>query len=321
MRNLNLRGLLAAAVAFLCAASPVLAADNFPVQDANSVARTMRCVDQSGVGTGPYVCVTIIGDNTGAPITPAKDSTLTTLAAAVATAANQVTAQTSLSTIATNTTGAATASAQATGNGSLATIATNTAGLATSAAQATAQTSLSSIVTNTGAGATATNQATGNASLATVATNTGLLGTDAHLTETHAAAGVDAAKAQGVQGITGGKPISTSNLAGIFYQGTTTPLTGAATYTGATRDTGIAAGTAQPYAYFNGFFFADQAGTATIECSNDNAAWTTCATSALTASTPLILTVPVMFRYHRTKLVNGATAEAVLVVNASYTAA
>lgn len=107
--------------------------------------------------------------------------------------------------------------------------------------------------------------------------------------------------------------------AGIFFLGTTTPLTGSATYTGATRDVGVAASTAHPYAYFNGFFFADQAGTATLECSNDNSAWTTCAASALVAATPLTLSVPVMFRYHRTKLVNGAAAQTALVVNSSFT--
>jgi hypothetical protein len=111
---------------------------------------------------------------------------------------------------------------------------------------------------------------------------------------------------------------------GVFFPGTTTPLAGSATYTGATRDVGVAAGSVQPYAYFNGFFFADQAGVATMECSNTGAfsgEQVVCATAPLAASTPLILTVPVMFRYHRTKLVNGAAAEAVLVVNASYTAA
>jgi len=110
------------------------------------------------------------------------------------------------------------------------------------------------------------------------------------------------------------------DLKNVSFAGTTTPLGGSATYTGTARDTGVSAGTPQPYAYFNGFFFADQTGTAYIDCSNDNSTWTVCATASLPASTPLILTVPVMFRYHRTRLVNGSSAEGTLVVNSSYTA-
>jgi hypothetical protein len=110
------------------------------------------------------------------------------------------------------------------------------------------------------------------------------------------------------------------NNGNVFYTGTTTPLTATSTYTGTTRDTGVATGVQFGYAYFNAFFFADQIGTAFIEGSNDNSTWYTVATSALSISTPLQLTTPVIFRYHRTKFVNGATNQGTFVVNASYTA-
>lgn len=71
------------------------------------------------------------------------------LASGAATAANQITGNTTLSTIATNTTGVATAANQSTANGSLATIVTNTTGVATAANQTTGNTSLSSIDTKT----------------------------------------------------------------------------------------------------------------------------------------------------------------------------
>jgi len=106
-----------------------------------------------------------------------------------------------------------------------------------------------------------------------------------------------------------------------FFNDTTTALTGAATFTGTARDVGVAAGTATPTTYFNAFGFADQAGTLSIECSNDNTTWRTAASVALTASAPQILTVPVMTRYHRVKLVNGATAQGSVMVNSSYTGA
>ena len=103
-----------------------------------------------------------------------------------------------------------------------------------------------------------------------------------------------------------------------FFNDSTTVLTATATFTGTTRDVGVAAGTATPTTYFNGFFFADQAGTASLEVSNDNTIWRTAASSAISISTPLILTVPVMTRYHRVKLVNGATLQGAVMVNSSF---
>lgn len=118
--------------------------------------------------------------------------------------------------------------------------------------------------------------------------------------------------------------IATGANASVFYNGATgsgSALAGSATFTGATRDSGIAAGAQHGISYFNSFFLADQAGTARIDCSNDGSTWYTCATAAMTAGTPLILSVPVMTRYHRAVVVNGSSAETYLWVNSSYTGA
>lgn len=169
--------------------------------------------------------------------------------------------------------------------------------------------------------ATAGKQDTGNASLSSIDSKAS--STNTKLDTLHADAGANGGKLDTLHSdaaSTNTKLDALLSKGGIFFAGTTTPLGSSATYTGTARDVGVAASTAQPYAYFNAFFLADQAGTATIECSNDNTTWYTCATSALTASTPLILTVPVMFRYLRAKLVNGASAQGSLVINNSFTA-
>ena len=106
----------------------------------------------------------------------------------------------------------------------------------------------------------------------------------------------------------------------IFWNETTTPPTGSATFTGGSRDLGVAANNHSSYSFFNAFFIADQTGTASIEGSNDGTTWYTITTSALAVNTPLSLAVPVMTRYHRAKLVNGAAAQSTLKINTAYTA-
>ncbi len=106
----------------------------------------------------------------------------------------------------------------------------------------------------------------------------------------------------------------------VTYLGTTTPLAAAATYMGATRDSGSAPGTGTAFSYFNSLFYADQAGSAFIDGSNDGTIWFPVASAAFTASTPLTLTTPVMFRYHRARFVNGSTAQTTFAANSSYTA-
>ncbi len=106
-----------------------------------------------------------------------------------------------------------------------------------------------------------------------------------------------------------------------FWNDSTTVLAASATFTGTARDVGVASGTVTTATYFNASFFADQAGTVSIEVSNDNTTWRQIASAALAVSTPAILSVPVMTRFHRVKLVNGATLQGLVMINSSYTGA
>lgn len=241
---------------------------------------------------GATVTLCAVDNGSGGPKAPCHSVTDTSGAPInPATSEKQDTGNTSLGSIDTKLSSQATAANQSTANSSLSSIDTKLSSQATAANQSTANGSLSSIDTKLTSQATAANQASANTKLDTL-----------HSDLTAAA----------------GLPVA--NKGGIFFTGTTTALGSSATYTGTARDVGVAASTAQPYAYFNSFFLADQAGTASIECSNDNSTWYGCASSALTASTPLTLTLPVMFRYYRAKLVNGASAQGSLVVNSSFTA-
>lgn len=125
-----------------------------------------------------------------------------------------------------------------------------------------------------------------------------------------------------VQGDPAGTPIpaSVSNRA-LYWPETGTPLAAAAAFNGASRDIGAASPGPVAYDYFNAMIYADQTGTATIQRSNDNAAWTPAATAPIVASTPLTLQVPLTARYHRIVVENGGTPQTVLSVNSSYTAA
>lgn len=102
--------------------------------------------------------------------------------------------------------------------------------------------------------------------------------------------------------------------------GAASALDNAGVLTGTSRDVGAPSGSLQSNAYFNAFFRADQGGTASIECSNDNATWYVCATAAIVANTSLTLSIRVMTEFHRAKVVNGATPNTFLYVNTSYTA-
>jgi hypothetical protein len=108
----------------------------------------------------------------------------------------------------------------------------------------------------------------------------------------------------------------------LFFNETTTNLAGAATFTGTSRDVGAAAAAAHRYSAFNAFALADQAGSFRIEVSNDNTTWRRATVDqAVAANTPVILSVPVMTRYHRVVFVNGASAQTLFMVNTSYTGA
>lgn len=99
------------------------------------------------------------------------------------------------------------------------------------------------------------------------------------------------------------------------------PLGASATYTGASRDNGSVTGTPSRFGSFNAYALADQAGTMRIEGSWNNSTWFRMTPDqALAANTALILTVPVLFRYHRVVVVNGATPQGSLQSCTSYTA-
>lgn len=92
-----------------------------------------------------------------------------------------------------------------------------------------------------------------------------------------------------------------------YFTDTTTPLGGAATFTGVARD--IGGGAPPPYVRFGCLFATDQAGTAFIDSSVDNSTWVVAATAAIVASTPLDLDTPLRTRYVRCRETNGATPQ------------
>lgn len=107
----------------------------------------------------------------------------------------------------------------------------------------------------------------------------------------------------------------------IFYNDSSTAQAASATLTGSSRDVGAAASANHRYSAFNAMAFADVAGTMRIEVSNDNSTWRRAtADTAVAANTPVILSIPVMTRYHRVVYVNGATAQGAFMLNTSFTA-
>ena len=107
----------------------------------------------------------------------------------------------------------------------------------------------------------------------------------------------------------------------IFYNDSSTAQAASATLTGTTRDVGVAAAAAHRYSAFNAMAFADVAGSMRIEVSNDNSTWRRAtADTAVAANTPVIMSIPVMTRYHRVVYVNGATAQGAFMLNTSFTA-
>lgn len=117
-------------------------------------------------------------------------------------------------------------------------------------------------------------------------------------------------------------PWLTASADNVFFNDTTTAQAISATFTGVSRDVGMAAASGHRYSAFNAQAFADQAGTLRIEVSNDNTTWRPItADVAVAANTPVILSVPVMTRYHRAVFVNGAVAQAAFMLNTSFTAA
>lgn len=108
----------------------------------------------------------------------------------------------------------------------------------------------------------------------------------------------------------------------VFYNESTTAQAASATVTGTSRDVGVAASAVHRYSAFNAMAFADVAGTMRIEISNDNTTWRRAtADTAVAANAAVILSVPVMTRYHRVVYVNGGTLQTAFMLNTSFTAA
>lgn len=142
---------------------------------------------------------------------------------------------------------------------------------------------------------------------------------------------VDVIRGDGTAALTNAAPVQVVNAPSvaqsgtwtlrnnIFYNDSTTAQAANATLTGTSRDGGLAAAAVNSYSKFSAFAFADQAGTMRIECSNDNTTWRRATVdTAVSANTPVFLTVPALTRYHRVVYVNGATLQTAFMLNSGY---
>ena len=114
---------------------------------------------------------------------------------------------------------------------------------------------------------------------------------------------------------------SVASADNVFFNESVTAQAAAAVVTGTARDVAVAAASLHRYSAFNAFAFADQAGSFRIECSNDNVTWRRAtADTAVAANTAVILSIPVLTRYHRVVFTNGATLQTAFMLNSGYTA-
>lgn len=107
----------------------------------------------------------------------------------------------------------------------------------------------------------------------------------------------------------------------LFWNESTSAQAASATATGPGRDVGAGSPSNHRYSYFKAFAVADQAGTLRVECSNDGATWRRASPdTAVAANTPVVVSVPVLTRYHRVVYVNGAAAQTFFMLNSGYVA-
>lgn len=107
----------------------------------------------------------------------------------------------------------------------------------------------------------------------------------------------------------------------IFFNETTTNLAAGATFTGTSRDTGVAAGAVHRYNMFYGYALASHPGTFRIELSNNNTNWFAATDNMpVAANVPMWISTPIATRYHRVVFINGATAQTSFIVNSAYNA-
>lgn len=117
-------------------------------------------------------------------------------------------------------------------------------------------------------------------------------------------------------------PWLVANRANVFFNESITALAISATFTGTSRDTGVAAASFHQYAAFNAVATSNVAGTIRIEMSNDAVTWRIASPdTAVAANAVVTLSVPVVTRYYRAVYVNGATLQTVFMLNTSFTAA
>jgi hypothetical protein len=101
-----------------------------------------------------------------------------------------------------------------------------------------------------------------------------------------------------------------------YVSETTTALAASATFTSTARDIGgTIAGSPSKWGSFGCMVRADQAGTATLSASNDNATFFTILSQSINALTTYTLTSPIFMRFWKCSVTNGSTAQGYLFVN------
>ena len=109
--------------------------------------------------------------------------------------------------------------------------------------------------------------------------------------------------------------VSVSSSAPTLVTETSTNLGAGATYTGASRDGGSTAVNQR----FTARFYANQVGTARVDWSTDGTTWRRAtADLAVTATTPVSVSLDISARYHRCVYVNGGVAQTEFLVTSSY---
>jgi hypothetical protein len=102
-----------------------------------------------------------------------------------------------------------------------------------------------------------------------------------------------------------------------FYETAGFGVASATSYTGITRD----AGAVIPWARFNAVVNATAAGTLIVQGSTDNfTSLVTVGQATVAAGVPGLVTVPILFRYHRAVFTNTAGATNTIALDTSYTA-
>ncbi len=124
-----------------------------------------------------------------------------------------------------------------------------------------------------------------------------------------------------MRGDTSGTYTVEKNRATFYTTAPSQTLAAAAVFTGPTRDIGAAPGAPCAYARYGVFINASQAGTLTVQGSDDNFATSfVAATQAVAAGTPVDIAIPARARYYRTVFTNGATAQTAIVVKDGFSA-